>query len=305
MHARRMIITYALLLGFAGLVVGCAPLTAPATSNVLPATSKAFDVPGDVDPSVIMRVLGDSFLHVLKAPPTVLEGAMPRQMPLVPSSFFVEHKVLTLDHLGTVRFPHVVCPRALVRIEGIHDTLQAVSRYTACLQPFRDGYRVHLVETPAALHQDDPTPSLSVLPSDVLMHLADRVSNGLPQAKVASALQGATAVESEEVYQEVLTRTQDSVDSARQTPSLGTVQSHEAEPEIGAISPLVCLGLERKEVVVRATPGDGRVIGTLTSELALGENTPLDGVYIRVRTDQGLAGWVEKRDLHWSSCPIG
>lgn len=305
MHAGRMMITYALLLGFAGLAVGCAPLTAPARSNVLPATSKAYDVPGDVDPSVITRVLGDSFLRVLKAPPTVIEGAMPLQMPLAPSSVHVEHKVLTLDHLGTVRLPHVVCPHALVRVEGIQGDFQAVYRYTACLQPFRDGYRVHLVETPVALTRDDPTPSRSISASDVLMHLADRVSNGLPQAKVASALQGAATVESEEVHREVRATTKDSIDSARQPPPLGTVQFPETEPEIWAVSPLVCLGLKRHEVAVRATPGEGRVIGTLTSELALGENTPLDGAYIRIRTDQGLAGWVEKNDLRWSACPIG
>lgn len=306
MHARRMINNYAaLLLGFASLVAGCASLTSPVESNVLPATSKAYDLPGDVDPNVITHVLGDSFLRVLKAPPTVTEGAMPTQIPLTPSGFLVEYKVLALDHLGAVRFPQVACPHSLAKIEGIHGDFQAVRRYTACLQPYRDGYRVYLVETLATLTHDDPAPSPSVSTSDVLMQLADRVSKGLPHARVASIFQGAATFESEEVPREVRTATQDSIDSARQTPALGTLRFHETEPEVGAISPLVCLGLERSEVVVRATPGEGRVIGTLTSELALGENTPLDGVYIRIRTEQGLTGWVQKSDLHWSSCPIG
>lgn len=306
MHARRMVNnSAALLLGFASLVAGCASLTSPVETDVLPATSKAYDLPGDVDPNVITRVLGDSFLRVLKAPPTVTEGAMPTPIPLTPSGFLIEHKVLTLDRLGAVRFPHVVCPHSLAMIEGLHGSSQTVYRYAACLQPYRDGYRVYLVETRSALTHDGPTPSPSVSASDLLMHLADSVIKGLPLARVASTFHGTGTTESEEELGEVRTVTQDSTDSARQTPALGTLKSHETKPEVEAISPLVCLVLERNEVVVRASPGEGRVIGTLTSELALGENTPLDGDYVRIRTEQGLAGWARKSELHWSSCPIG
>lgn len=306
MHARRMINNYAaLLLGFANLVTGCAPLTSPLETDILPATSKAYDLPSNVDPTVITRVLEDSFLRVLKAPPTVTEGAMPTSIPLAPSGFLVEHKVLTLDRLGAVRFPHVVCPHSLAMIEGLHGGSPTVYRYSACLQPYRDGYRVYLVETRATLSHDGPTPSPSVSDSDLLTHLADSVIEGLPLASAASAFHGAAATESEKELREVRTVARDSIDSARQAPALGTLQSHETEPKVEAISPLVCLGLERNEVVVRASPGEGRVIGTLTAELALGENTPLDGTYVRIRTEQGLAGWARRSELHWSSCPIG
>ncbi|HQR16006.1 MAG TPA: hypothetical protein PLZ37_15700 [Nitrospira sp.] len=306
MFARRMINAHVvLLLGFACLVAGCAALTAPVESNILPATSKAYDLPGDVDPNVITKVLEDSFLRVLKVSPTITEGAMPPQIPLTPSGFLVEYKMLTLDHLGAVRFPHVVCPHSLTMIEGVHGDFQAVYRYTACLQPFRDGYRVHLVETPGALTQDGPALSPSVSTSDVLIQLADRMTKGLPLARVASTFQRAATFESAELPRETRTATQDSIEAARQPSTFRAVQSNEGEPKVEAISPLVCLALERNEVVVRAAPGEGRVIGTLTSELALGENTPLDGAYVRIRTEQGLAGWVQKSDLHWSACPIG
>ncbi len=307
MHARRMINNYAvlLLLGFTSLLAGCASLTSPVESDVLPATSKAYDLPSDVDPNVITRVLEDSFRRVLKVPPTVTEGAMPTLMPLTPSGFLVEHKVLTLDRLGTARFPHIVCPQSLAMIEGLHGGSQAVYRYAACLQPYRDGYRVHLVETRATLAHDGPTPSPSTPASNLLVHLADSVIEGLPLARVVSTFRGEATTESAEKLREVRTADQDSIDPARQTPALGTLKSQETEPEIEAISPLVCLVLERNEVVIRSSPGEGRVVGTLTSELALGENTPLDGAYIRIRTEQGVAGWARRSELHWSSCPIG
>lgn len=306
MHARRMVNNYAaLLFGFASLVAGCAPLISPVETDVLPATSKAYDLPGDVDPNVITRALEDSFLRVLKAPPTVTEGAMPNPIPLTPTGFLVEHKVLTLDRLGAVHFPHVVCPHSLAMIEGLHGSAQAVHRYAACLQPYRNGYRVYLVETRATLTHDGPAPSPSVSASDLLMYLADSVMEGLPLARVVSTFHEMATPESEEELGEVRTVTQDSIDSAGQTPAVGTLKPQETIPEVEAISPLVCLVVERNEVVVRASPGDGRVVGTLTSELALGENTPLDGAYVRIRTEQGLAGWARKSELHWSSCPIG
>lgn len=306
MHARLMINNCAaLLLGFGSLVTGCASLTSPVETDALPSASKAYDLPLNVDPNVIIRVLEHSFLRVLNAPPTVTEGAMPTPIPLAPSGFLIEHKVLTLDSLGAVRFPHVVCPHSLAMIEGLRGGSQTVYRYAACLQPYRDGYRVHLVETRAALAHDDPTPSPSVAASDLLTHLADSVIDGLPLAKVASTFHGTETSESEEELGELPTVTQDSIDSAGQASARGALKSHETIPEVEAISPLVCLVVERNEVVVRASPGEGRVIGTLTSELALGENTPLDGTYVRIRTEQGLTGWARKSELHWSSCPIG
>jgi hypothetical protein len=137
------------------------------------------------------------------------------------------------------------------------------------------------------------------------MYLADSVMEGLPLARVVSTFPEMATSESEEELGDVRTMTQDSIDSAGQTPARGDLKSQETIPEVEAISPLVCLVVERNEVVVRAAPGDGRVVGTLTSELVLGENTPLDGAYVRIRTEQGLAGWARKSELHWSSCPIG
>jgi len=306
MHARRMINNYAaLLLGFTSLVAGCASVTASVESDALPAASKAYDLPINVDPNAIIRILEDSFLRVLKAPPTVTEGAMPTPIPLTPSGFLVEHKVLTLDRLGAVGFPHVVCPHSLAMIEGLHGGSQTVYRYAACLQPYRDGYRVYLVETQAALTHDGPTPSPSAPASDLLMHLTDIVIEGLSLARVASTLHGEVTAESEEQLREVRSVDRDSMDPTKQAPAFRALKSHETEPEVEAISPLVCLVLDRNEVVVRSSPGEGRVIGTLTSELALGENTPLDGAYVRIRTEQGLAGWARRSELHWSSCPIG
>ena len=306
MHARRMTNTYAaLLLGCTSLVAGCASLTSAVDSDVFPTISMAYDLPGDVDPNVITRALGNSFLRVLKAPPTVTEGAMPTPIPLAPSGFLVAHNMLTLNRLGAVRFPHIVCPHSLAMIEGLHGSSRDVYRYMACLQPYRDRYRLYLIETRATLTHDSPTPSSSVSASDLLMHLADSVIQGLPLARVASPFHGTASTEFGKELGEVRPVTQDSIDSAGQTPALGTLKSREAKTEVEAISPLVCLVLERNEVVIRASPGEGRVIGTLTSELALGENTPLDGAYVRIRTDQGIKGWARKSELHWSFCPIG
>jgi hypothetical protein len=133
----------------------------------------------------------------------------------------------------------------------------------------------------------------------------DSVIEGLSLARVASTFHGEATAESEEKLGEVRTVDRDSMDPTKQAPALGALKSHETEPEVEAISPLVCLVLDRNEVVVRSSPGEGRVIGTLTSELALGENTPLDGAYVHIRTEQGLAGWARRSELHWSSCPIG
>jgi hypothetical protein len=258
-----------------------------------------------MDSNVIIRILEDSFLRTLKAPPTITEGAMPTPMPLAPSGFLVEYNVLTLDRLGAVRFPHVVCPHSLAMIEGLHGGSRAVYRYAACLQAYRDGYRVHLVETRTTLAHNDSTPSSSASSSNLLEHLVNRMIEGLSHARLALTFHETTPVESEDTLRALSDANRSSLVPSTQAPAPGTLHSHEPELDMEAISPLVCLALDRSEVVVRSSPGEGHVIGTLRSELALGENTPLDGAYVRIRTEQGLAGWVKKSDLHWSPCPIG
>lgn len=304
MHVKRTVNNYvALLLGFAGLMAGCGSLTPPMERDVLLMTSKAYDLPSDMDPNVMTSALWDSFLDVLRTPPTVIEGAMPTPTPLTPSGFHVEDKIFTLDRLGSVHFPHVVCPHSLAMIEGLHGSSQAVYRYAACLQPYRDGFRLYLVETRAALAFDTTTASPSASFSDLLTRLADRVIKGLPHARVAAPNDNGevtTTLKEEHNYDRSVAQ-----GSAKKTPSLGTATSHEIEPEIESISPLICLALTRNEVVVRSRPGEGHIIGTVTSDLAVGDNSPLDGAYVHIKTEQGLTGWAQRSELHWRSCPIG
>ncbi|BFU96069.1 MAG: hypothetical protein NTNFB02_27910 [Nitrospira sp.] len=306
MRARHMMINYAaLLLGFATLVAGCASWRSPVESDVPPAALKAYDLPGDVDPNAMIRVLQDSFLRVLKAPPTVTEGAMPTPVPLVPSGVLVESRVLTLHRLGAVNFPHVICPHSLAMIEGLRGVSQTVYRFTACIQPYRDGYRVHLIETRAALADEGLTQSRTVPASDLLVDLAESVMKALPLTQAALSLHGEATAESARPLRAIRDADRDSIDPAKQTPTRETFESHEIGYHVEAISPLVCHVPERSGVVIRSSPGEGPVVGTLGSEFALGEHTPLDGAFLRIHTEQGLAGWVQKSDLRWSPCPVG
>jgi len=293
----------ALLLGLAGLLAGCGALTPPLAVDALPVNSKAYDLPSDMDPNVMTRMVENSFWHVLKTPPTITEGAMPASLPLTPSGFYVEDKMLALDRLGSVHFPQAVCPHALGTIEGLHGGSQAVYRYTACMEPYRDGVRLYLVETKAAFGFTDTAASSSASFSDLLTRLAASVIEAMPHARVASADPGSDVDStSKGAHSGDRSVAQDSPAKSR---SLGTSPSHKIETEINGISPLICLTPDRNEIVVRSLPGEGRIVGTVTSGLAIGDNSPLDGAYIHVRTDQGLVGWAQRSDLHWSSCPIG
>ncbi|MBA5869193.1 MAG: hypothetical protein GDA68_04170 [Nitrospira sp. CR2.1] len=304
MHAKpRLTNPVALLLGLAGLLAGCGALTPRLTADALPVSSKAYDLPSNMDPNVMTRMVANSFWHVLKTPPAVTEGAMPDSLPLTPFGFYVEDKILTFDLLGSVHFPQAVCPHSLAMIEGLHSGSQAVYRYTACMEPYRDGVRLYLVQTKAAFGFTDSAASSSASFSDLLTQLAASVIKALPNARVASADRGSDVDSTSKGTDSGERRV--AQDSSGKSRSFGTSRAHEVEAEIKGTSPLICLTPDRNEIVVRSLPGEGRIVGTVTSGLAIGDNSPLDGAYIHVRTDQGLAGWAQRSDLHWSSCPIG
>lgn len=278
-----------LLLVFAG---GCASLpgSRPGSVNV---EFQAYDLSGSFDPNEVIEGLQRSYASVLGVPANVIVRNVPPTLPVSPADFVIEQRRLVLDQLGPVLIPHVVCADAMAVVHVFHlgvPSRQDLHLYAGCIQPYRGGYRIHLVDARAASAEHPATLSKRPLDGsgfDVLSQIGEALVERLPGAKFV----------------------QSSHTSSSPSPALlappPTIHHEVKGDGASSDSPLVCLAPVRPTVPIRSQPGAGKVIGTFRPSLVLDEDKPVNPVYYPVGDKGGITGWVSRSDLRRAPCPIG
>jgi hypothetical protein len=291
------IASIALLLGQVLMMTSCMSM---ATFDGPMPVSQSYDLPKTVDANDVVHAVERSFAHVLLTAPRIVEGAFPTPLPDRPPRFTVESRAVYLDKMGSVLLPTVNCPQNLAIISGrpAHDgNIGPVDQYTACIQPYADGYRVTIiVSAPPVQHQfqskpkgkDDFTP---------VSHIAQALLEEISWVRVASVPDPAS----------------NTVHATRGVPSLEKDdkalmrerRSPAFRPQSAVALPLVCLAPKDHAAILQSQPGGGKVVGTVELGSILAVAEPLDTSYFKVESERGPARWISRSEVERLPCPVG
>jgi hypothetical protein len=284
----------ALLLALPFVATSCLSLAAVDAPTQV---SRSYDLPKDLDPNAMIHAVEQSFTHALSTAPRTVEGAVPSPLPARPLPVTLNSRTASLDHLGSVLIPSVMCPQHLALISAWPenpDGLGNVYHYTACIQPYAEGYRVTIiVSTPHIRNEltgkDDDAPV-----SRIAKILLTEIS--LVQDHVASALEPvifhATGRDAVRAHQE------NALLPARHSAALRPLHAP-------AAIPLVCLAPKDHAAMLQSQPGGGEILGTVEMGSVMAVDEPLDTSYFKVETERGSAGWISRSEVTRLPCPVG
>jgi hypothetical protein len=290
---RVMLIPLLLGLLFTASCGSLATLTEP-----MPPQAQSYDLPKELDATAVIHAVERSFAEVLLTAPRTVEGAVPSPLPVRPHHFAVNARTISLDRLGNVLIPTVACPQHLAVISAwpMHlDGFGNVRQYTACIQPYAEGYRVTIIVSAPRI--DDP-----------LQRETKEDIDFARIGKIVKTLQSEISL----VKNPVASRVAPGVSPATggvAFPKPETLSEHRApalRPQHASALPLVCLAPKGGHAAnLQSHPGGGRVVGTVVAGSILAVAEPLDTAYFKVETERGAAGWVSRSEVTRLSCPIG
>jgi len=299
MRAYRMhkMASITLLLGLAFAATSCMSL---ATVSAPTQMSQFYDLPKDLDPNEVIHAVERSFAHVLLTAPRTMEGAIPNPLPVRPLQFTQHARAVYLDHLGSVLIPSVTCPQHLAVISAWPehpDDRQSFYHYTACIQPYAEGYRVTIISnTPYAPHPfqsepsgEDDTAPIARIANVLLTEIGSTQDHGVlgQEPGISHTGQDTFQVHHENVLL-----------PERHAAALGPLN-------VPATLPLVCLAPKNHAAMLQSQPGGGRVLGTVEMGSVLAVAEPLDASYFKVETARGSAGWISRSEVTRLPCPVG
>jgi len=287
-----------LLLGLTLVATSCLSLAAIGAPTQV---SQSYDLPKDLDANAVIQAIEQSFAQVLSTAPQIVEGAVPSPLPARPLRLTVNSRIARLEHLGNVLIPSVTCPQHLAVISAwlAHsDSFGTVRHYTACIQPYAEGYRVTIiVSSPHVQYSflSEPTGEDDDAPvSRIARVLLTNIS--LVQGRVASALEPAIPRAAE----------RDAVQAHHENAVLSERHSAALHPlHAPAAMPLVCLAPKDRAATLQSQPGGGRVLGTVEMGSVMAVAEPLDTSYFKVETERGSAGWISRSEVTRLPCPVG
>ena len=291
-------VTSIALLGLTLVATSCMSLTAVSSPTHM---SQSYNLPKDLDANAVIQSVEQSFMQVLSTAPRIVEGAVPSPLPARPLRLTLDSRTARLDHLGSVLIPNVACPQYLAVISAWPanlDSRGSVHHYTACIQPYAEGYRVTIiVSTPYVQH-----PFLSEPIAEDDNALVSRMAKvllteaSLAQSHVAAALEPAISHATE----------QDAFRAHHENVLPPKRHSAALRPlHAPAATPLVCLAPKDHAAMLQSRPGGGRVIGTVEMGSVMAVAESLDTSYFKVETERGSAGWISRSDVTRLPCPVG
>ncbi|MDQ6733094.1 MAG: hypothetical protein M3Z35_03100 [Nitrospirota bacterium] len=300
------VVSISLLLGLTLVATSCMSLTPVGAPTQV---SQSYDLPKDLDANAVIHAVQQSFTQALSTAPRIVEGAVPNPLPARPLRFTLHSRTAHLDHLGSVLIPSVTCPQHLAVISAWPenpDSLGNVHHYTACIQPYAEGYRVTIiVSTPHVQHplrneltgQDDDAPV-----SRIAKILLTEIS--LVGGHAASALEPvishahATGRDPFQGHQTHHAHQENPLPPERHSAALRPLHAP-------AALPLVCLAPKDHAAMLQSQPGGGKVIGTVEMGSVMAVAEPLDTSYFKVEMERGSAGWISRSEVTRLPCPVG
>lgn len=290
-----------LMLSLGLLTTGCATLAGPPEGASV--AFQSYDLPGTLDSNAVIQAVARAFTQALGTQPRVREGSVPPRLPAEPARFSVKQHSLRLPRLGVAWIPRVVCPQYMAVVEAVvADAGEGFTphRYTGCIQAYAGRYSVQLVDGRMALEgrSSDRLPASS----DALSRIGRSILEQVAGARLRERGRQPAASEDRE---QPTTPTATSLQAASGERPLSVTTTTDGPNSSVPSSPLVCLAPRHESATVRAQPGAGPVVAVLVADSLTAVAEPVDASYVRVETEQGVAGWVNRSDVRRLPCPIG
>jgi hypothetical protein len=302
------------------LTIGCValPVTGPVTDD-FPVVSQSYDVPDTFDITTVVQAVEQVFARTLATTPWVIEGSVLSPLPSRPTPFKVEERRVHLERLGVVTIYEVECPGSLVSVHAWvadRSSVSAPHRYTGCIQLYAGAYRVQLIDSRLVLKRGynlagSAETRLKSHPS-FLPRLAQAFREQVTEAREVNNPHAADSFLSDRRTSEKASIGSDP-SSGERAPAF---PASSEEPQATSIArdrgqdavttfPLVCLAPRHGAAAVRAQNGGGQVIQVLEQGSLTVVAESVDAAYFRLKTTEGLAGWVNRSEVRRLPCPIG
>jgi hypothetical protein len=296
----KMICYRHVVLVLVGLVVlpGCAMISrSPAASTIM--ASLSYEVPASVDEKTLVDILEASSTRFLGKPMILDERSVATSPADAMSPVILHEKVTSLERLGKVVIPSIICPGALASMHAFIPSKAGLRLVAGCIVVDNSVTRVYLTDAITG----EPRGSAGSNPSHeaVERSLIARIGGALTEQ-----LPGIHPVRAPDI---LISRTSASVleanaaipeDSSR-TEGETAYGNHDSTAHT---MPLVCFAPKANGIAVSANPGSNLVVGRLDTELIVQDENPSRNSFLQITTREGLRGWVKRSDVRWTPCPI-
>lgn len=307
-----------LILSLSGALLtgGCVSISVTGGS---PVVVKSYDLPNTLDVHEVIHAVELAFTQTIGRTPWIVEGSVLSPLPARPAPFTVAERRVHFERLGVATIHEVGCPGSLASVHAwVPDRSESLSphRYAGCIQLYAGAYRVHLIESSLVLQSNHGlTESVESWPKSHPNLLSRLAQAFLEQVTEAREVTNAHAPELFPSDQQ--TREKASLGSSASAgervpfPPTGSEKSvsgsalRERSQGIATASPLVCLAPKYDAAAVMTQHGAGRVVQVLERGSLMVVAESIDAAYFRVKTREGLAGWIDRADVRRLPCPIG
>jgi hypothetical protein len=282
--------------------------------------SQSFDLPDRLDANTVIKAVELAFVQTLATTPRIIEGSVLSPLPARPAPLRVENRRVHLEQLGVVTIHEIGCPGNLTIMHAWVADLsepRGLHRYTGCIQLYAGAYRVHLIDSQLVPKSGDGLtgPAGTGLKShpNFLPRLAQAFLEQVTDARKVTDPQTTESLSSDRPTYE--NATMDSYSSVgEQVPSFPAFSEKPAgslllarglDQDVVTTSPLVCLAPRYEAAAVRTQHGGGKVIQVIEQGSLMAVAESVDAAYFRVKTVEGMAGWVNRSDVRRLPCPVG
>ncbi len=295
---------------------GC--VSAPVTAGS-PVMSQSYDFPDTLDFKTVIQAVELAFGQTLATRPWIVEGSVLSPLPARPAPFTVEERRVHLERLGVVTIHEVGCRESLASVHAwVADRIEssAPHRYTGCIQLYAGAYRVQLVGSRLVLKSShgltgSAEARLKSHPN-LLSRLARAFLEQVPEAREVTNSETPESFPSDRQTHKKASigpapSAREPVPSfpALSETSVGSPLVRVRDQDVVTTSPLVCLAPRHEAAAVRTQHGGGQVIQMLEQGSLTVVAETVDAAYFRVKTMEGLAGWINRSEVSRQPCPIG
>jgi len=283
-----------------GLVVlpGCA-MTSHSRSTSTITSALSYEIPAAVDVKTVVDLLEASSMNVLRKPVTIDEWTVPPLAADALSPVILQEKVTSLEGLGEVAIPSIICPGALVSMHTLMPSEAGLRLVASCVVAGDTATRIYLIDatTGATGRSAHTTLSHEGMDASFIARIGEALRERLADLQPVHAPNipiRRTAYRTHDTKAET-------TDGFKSTGEAARIN----RPDMTAHAlPVVCFTPKATGIAVRDNPGNNEVISTLDSELIVQEDDPSRNLFLHVTTREGQRGWVKRSDVRWTSCPI-
>ncbi|WP_455389786.1 hypothetical protein, partial [Petrachloros mirabilis] len=246
-----------------GLLVlpGCTMTShSPATSTIV--ASLSYEIPAGVDVKAVVDILEESSMKTLRKPATVDETASPHIPADTRSPVILQEHVTSLEGLGEVVIPSILCPGALTSMHTLMPSKRGLRLVASCVVIGNSEIRIYLVDATTAETRGSAH-------SDPFQESADSSPINLIGGVLTERLPGIHPLQPPDIpLHRMSYSTLEKAAAAEEGPGHAIGETADGDHSIGAhATPLVCFSPKAEGIAVSDNPGSNLVVGRLDKEL--------------------------------------